>query len=52
MRKDFPELVDVEKQQAVGEAYEALKDELALYLNCDDRTELQRARIKTDLLIP
>lgn len=52
MREDFPELLDLEKQQAVDEAAEALREELELYLTCNDVAKLQRARVKTDLLIP
>lgn len=52
MHEYLPELLDVEKQQAVDEAAEALQQELQLYLTCNSAAELQRARIKTDLLIP
>lgn len=49
---DFPELINVEKEQTVDEAGETLFNELSLYLNCNDISQLQRAKIKTDLLIP
>ncbi|XP_014218306.1 uncharacterized protein LOC106646704 [Copidosoma floridanum] len=52
LRMDFPEMIDVEKQQAMDEAAEVLRNELKLYLSCTDAVKLQRARIKTDLLIP
>ncbi|XP_058795954.1 uncharacterized protein LOC131666902 [Phymastichus coffea] len=52
MREDFPELIDLEKQQMLDDAAEVLCEELQLYLTCDDEAKLQRARVKTDLLIP
>ncbi|KAJ8686643.1 hypothetical protein QAD02_022437 [Eretmocerus hayati] len=51
LRDNFPELLDVEKQQAIDEAAEALSQELKLYLESSHLPTIQRARIKTDLLI-
>ncbi|KAL7286137.1 hypothetical protein TKK_0019580 [Trichogramma kaykai] len=52
MIEAFPELLDVEKQQALDEAAEALRKEMELYLTCNDTVQIQRARVTTDLLIP
>ncbi|OXU20553.1 hypothetical protein TSAR_004363 [Trichomalopsis sarcophagae] len=52
MHEYLPELLDVEKQQAVDEAADALQQELLLYLTCNSTAELQRAKIRSDLLIP
>lgn len=52
LRESFPDLMDVEKQQSVDEAADALCQELKLYLNGASASEMQRARVKTDLLIP
>jgi hypothetical protein len=52
MRKDFPEIIDLQKQEFLEEAAKALYEELQLYLTCDDPHKLQQARIKTDLFIP
>ncbi|XP_001602812.2 uncharacterized protein LOC100118950 [Nasonia vitripennis] len=52
MHEYLPELLDVEKQQAVDEAADALQRELQLYLTCNSTAELQRAKIRSDLLIP
>ena len=52
VKEAFPEMLDVEKEQALDEAAEALKTEMQLYLTCDDPAQIQRARVTTDLLIP
>ncbi|XP_011500668.1 PREDICTED: uncharacterized protein LOC105364447 [Ceratosolen solmsi marchali] len=52
MHKEFPEMLDIEKQELLEEAAEALREELQLYLTCNDPYQIKQARIKSDLLIP
>ena len=52
LRENFPEIIDNEKETICEDALLALKEELALYLNCTDWVKIQNARMKTDLLIP
>lgn len=52
VKKEFPELLDLEEQQSIDEAAEALREELKCYLSSSDPANIQRARVKSDLLIP
>lgn len=52
LKKEYPEVFDPEKQQMIDEAAEALEEELKCYLNLSDKAAIQRAKVKSDLLIP